>query len=115
LIVHEWSIVESLLAEVEREAARRDARAVHRIHVRIGALAGVEIPLLTAAYETFRARTRCERAELRVESVPARWSCPRCGREPAPGEMLRCRDCGVPARLDAGDEIVLERIELEVP
>jgi Zn finger protein HypA/HybF involved in hydrogenase expression len=27
---------------------------------------------------------------------------------------LRCPDCAVPARLAAGDEIVLDRIEMEV-
>jgi hydrogenase nickel incorporation protein HypA/HybF len=113
--VHEWSIVESLLAEVEREARQRNAREVHRVHVRIGALSGVEIPLLEAAYETFRTRTLCEHAELRVLAVPARWRCPRCEREPAPGEALRCPACAVPAELTQGDEIVLERIELEVP
>jgi Zn finger protein HypA/HybF involved in hydrogenase expression len=30
------------------------------------------------------------------------------------GERLRCPDCGLPAALRAGDEIVLERIEMEV-
>jgi hypothetical protein len=29
--------------------------------------------------------------------------------------VLRCRDCGVPARLIGGDEILLDRIEMEVP
>ena len=28
--------------------------------------------------------------------------------------MLRCAACGTPARLVAGDEILLERIEMEV-
>jgi Zn finger protein HypA/HybF involved in hydrogenase expression len=29
--------------------------------------------------------------------------------------MLQCPRCGVPARLAQGDEIVLDRIEMEVP
>jgi hypothetical protein len=30
------------------------------------------------------------------------------------GGPLRCRRCGVPARLAEGDEIMLDRIEMEV-
>jgi hypothetical protein len=29
--------------------------------------------------------------------------------------VLRCGDCGAAGRLSAGDEILLERIEMEVP
>jgi Zn finger protein HypA/HybF involved in hydrogenase expression len=32
----------------------------------------------------------------------------------APGDVLTCPDCGSPARLEEGDEIVLDRIEMEV-
>jgi hypothetical protein len=46
--------------------------------------------------------------------VAARWSCPGCGRPIASGEILRCPDCLRPARLEAGDEILLEQIEMEV-
>ena len=31
------------------------------------------------------------------------------------GQVLRCSACGSPARLAGGDEIMLDRIELEVP
>ena len=34
---------------------------------------------LTTAYATFRERTICERAELDVQMVAARWECPGCG------------------------------------
>jgi hydrogenase nickel incorporation protein HypA/HybF len=113
--VHEWSIVQSLLEAVDHEARKRGAHQVHRLHVRVGELSGVEIPLLTAAYETFRCRTLCQDADLRVVAVEAEWSCPSCGRRFASGEMLHCSDCALPARLTQGDEIVLDRIELEVP
>jgi Zn finger protein HypA/HybF involved in hydrogenase expression len=33
----------------------------------------------------------------------------------APGAALSCPECAAPARLAAGDEIVLDRIEMEVP
>jgi len=112
--VHEWSIVESLIREAERQAAAHGASRVRRLQVRVGALAGVEIPLLESAYATFRERSCCADAALEVEAVPARWHCARCERDLAPGGRLRCERCGGPAQLASGDEIVLARLELEV-
>jgi hydrogenase nickel incorporation protein HypA/HybF len=112
--VHEWSLVESLLAAAEREARSRGARSIHRVHLRIGELSGVEIPLLETAYETFRERTLCADAPLAIERVAARWACPRCDRDVARSVRMRCEGCDAPAQLAEGDEIVLSRIELEI-
>jgi hydrogenase nickel incorporation protein HypA/HybF len=114
-MVHEYSLVQALVARVETEARARRATSVHGLAVRIGELSGVDVDLFTTAYETFRERTICEHAALHVETVPARWECSTCGGVIERGRALRCRQCGVPARLAAGDEIVLDRIELEVP
>ena len=107
--MHEYSIVQSLVDSVA--AAVPENATVHRIHVAIGDLAGVDCGLLTTAYEVFRDGTLCEHASLTIERVAARWKCPQCGEE----GFLRCTRCDKPARLAAGDEIVLQRIELEVP
>ena len=112
--MHEYSIVSSLLDRVEREAHSRQARSVQKIHLRIGALAGVEVDLLETAFETFRERTVCDRAILDIQNVPAEWACPRCGDLIPPGRALRCPACDLPAALLRGDEIVLQRIEMEV-
>jgi hydrogenase nickel incorporation protein HypA/HybF len=113
--VHEYSIVEALLARVDKEARARGATAVHRLTVRIGELSGVEIDLLAAAFATFRDGTICAEADFDVMPVAAVWTCPACGGPIERGSMLQCRACGVPARLSQGDEILLDRIELEVP
>jgi hydrogenase nickel insertion protein HypA len=112
--MHEYSIVQALVERVEEEVARRGAAAAHRLHVRIGEASGVEIELLKTAYGVFRERTICEKAELSILPVPARWECPRCHAEIRRGSILRCPECAVPARLAAGDEIFLDRIEMEV-
>jgi hydrogenase nickel insertion protein HypA len=113
--MHEYSIVQALVDRVDAEARARKATAVHRLSVRIGELSGVDVDLLTTAYETFRERTICERAELDLQFVPARWECPNCGDLIRRGEVLTCPSCAVPARLVQGDEILLDRIEMEVP
>ncbi len=112
--MHEYSLVQALLDQVDRQARAHHATAIHRLHVSVGELAGVEVELLETAYETFRERTACSGAELTVHPVAARWACPQCGREVARGGPLRCPDCRHPARLEAGDEIILDRIEMEV-
>lgn len=112
--MHEYSIVQALLERVEEEARAHRATAVHRLHVSIGELSGVEADLLATAWEILRDQTICGTAPLQIRPVPARWICSGCGAPIRPGEILRCRTCGQPARLAAGDEIVLERIEMEV-
>mgnify|MGYP006203642271 CR=1 FL=1 len=74
----------------------------------------VDCALLTTAFEVFRGGTICEHAALTIDRIPARWECSRCRGEVARGGFLRCPQCNAPARLAAGDEIVLQRIELEV-
>ena len=111
--MHEYSIVQSLVDSVAAAVGEREA-SVRRIDLAIGELAGVDCALLTTAFDVFRDGTLCERATLTIDRIPARWECSRCGGEVARGGFLRCGLCGTPARLAAGDEIVLQRIELEV-
>ena len=112
--MHEFSLIQALLDRAETEARQRRASSVSRLTVSIGTQAGVERHLFTSAFDVCRRGTLCERAELEVVSVAARFACRLCGREVEPGEVLCCPECGAPARLVSGDEIILDRIELEV-
>ena len=110
--MHEYSIIQSLVDSVA-SSVPRDA-TVHRLEVRIGELAGVDCELLATAYEVFRAGTLCEHATMTISRIPARWECEKCNGQIDRGAVLRCPLCDAPARLATGDEIVLQRIELEV-
>lgn len=112
--MHEYSIVQSLLDSVEDVAKQHPGAAVHHLYVQIGDLAGVDRDLLQTAYETFRDGTLCEAAGMTIERVEARWECPRCHAIFPRGATLRCGACAEPAKLAAGDEILLRRIEMEV-
>lgn len=113
--MHEYSIVASLIDRVQQEAMLHAGTRVHRLHVKIGELSGVELDLLKTAFDTFRERTICDGAELTIDTVAAAWACPSCERQVARGSILRCGECGRPARMVQGDEIILERIEMEAP
>ena len=112
--MHEYSLVQALLARVEREARLRNALAVRRLSVRIGDLAGVDRELFESAFAACREGTVCAGAKLVVRPVHVRWVCSACGTRLASDGPLTCPGCRSPARLLEGDEIVLDRIELEV-
>ncbi len=96
------------------EAAAHHASRVGRVHLTIGELAGVEPDLLKLAFDVFRERSICEGAELVIRMVPASWACRECGHPLERGARLRCETCGRPGELREGDEIILERLEMEV-
>jgi hydrogenase nickel incorporation protein HypA/HybF len=112
--VHEYSIASSLLRMAEEQAAKRGADRVVGLELRIGELAGVELDLLETAWTLVRERSCCEGVDLAVTKVEARWECSGCGAGIARGGLLACPGCGAAARLVAGDELVLDRIEMEV-
>lgn len=113
--MHEYSIVQSLLDKVEATAAANGATTVHGLTVRIGESSGVDAVLLKTAWDTFREKTLCAKAELTIEPVSVSWECPKCGSPPAALDgPLVCPRCASPLKLSAGDEIILSRVELEV-
>jgi hydrogenase nickel incorporation protein HypA/HybF len=113
--MHEYSIVQAMFEQIERVAGERQATAVRGVTVRIGSAAGLDITLFRSAFDLYRMRTICDDAALEVEEVPARWVCPGGDGALPPGQRLTCQQCGRPARLEAGDEITLMKLDLEVP
>jgi hydrogenase nickel incorporation protein HypA/HybF len=110
--MHEYSIIQSLVESVN--ASIPQGAAVHRIDVRIGDLSGVDCELLATAYDIFRVGTVCEHASMNIDRIPVRWECSKCDVPIERGAFLRCSSCGEAAVLAAGDEIILQRIQLEV-
>ena len=112
--MHEYSLVLALLEQVESHLHDRPRALVRRVTVQVGELSGVVPELLRTAFEVAGQGTCCAAADLVLDEVPARWLCRGCEREFAGGEVLTCEVCGAPARLVAGEELTLMRIELEV-
>ena len=113
--MHEYSVVQAMMDRIEQEVAAHGAVAVHRVRLRIGEVSGIEADLLTSAFEIVRVGTTCAGATLDITRVPAQWVCPVCQVPVGAGEILQCGACQAPARLVAGDEILLDQLEMEVP
>ena len=81
--MHELSICQALIEQVERLAAENQASVVTTISLQVGPLSGVEIPLLEHAYPLAAAGTIAEHAQLVIESMPVKVHCNSCGEETA--------------------------------
>jgi len=114
--MHELSLCQDLIGQVESLARQHRARSVACVRVQIGQLAGVEPLLLESAFSIARVGTVAEEAELITELVPPAVSCLACGAESEVGPSnLRCPACGSEeTRVVRGEELILARVELEV-
>jgi len=113
--MHELSICQSLMNQVESIALERNAQCVTSIILAIGPLSGVEADLLKNAYSIASAGTVAEQAELIIETLPIRVKCNQCGSETdASANKLVCKKCGDwRTTLVSGDELLLMSVELE--
>ena len=112
--MHEMSICQSLMDQVERIAKEQGASRVDSIVLSIGPLSGVEPELLSRAYEVSIAQTIAEDAELEIETGPIIVECRSCGASGA-AEVSRlvCPSCGDwQVDLTQGDELLLLRLEV---
>jgi hydrogenase nickel incorporation protein HypA/HybF len=112
--MHELSVCQSMLRQVEAIANREQAISVERITIQIGPLSGVVPELLQQAFTIARCGTKAETAELVTETKPVRVHCLQCGYESdVQANRLLCAQCGdYRTRLISGDELLLASVEL---
>ena len=97
------------------QARLHGATRVHRIVLRIGALAGVEPESLRLAFAVVTRDTLAADAELEIDGVPARAYCAGCAAEfgVEGGAIMACPRCGqFSGDLRQGRELELRRIEM---
>ncbi len=113
--MHELSICQALMHQVEDIAQEREARSVTEIVIGLGPLSGVEAQLLNNAFHIASVGTVAEAAKLIINDLPLRVKCGKCGSESdaAPNKLL-CKNCGDwHTSLISGDELMLMSVELE--
>lgn len=113
--MHELSVCQGLMRQVQQVAQENEATAVTRISLQVGALSGVEPDLLRQAYRIAREGTLAEDAELVVETGPTRVRCRECGSSgQVPPNRLVCPHCGDwRVQVTEGEELLLMSLELE--
>ncbi|HVX12236.1 MAG TPA: hydrogenase maturation nickel metallochaperone HypA [Pirellulales bacterium] len=112
--MHEHSLVQALLAQVERLTDAQGPCEVEEVHVRMGPFSGVEPLLVESAFEALVAGTSLGKARLVIEEVPLSARCAVCGHH---FEVLRfqfrCPACDTrEIEVTGGDGFMLESITL---
>jgi hydrogenase nickel incorporation protein HypA/HybF len=111
--MHELSVCQNLVVQVERIAREQNAR-VSSITIKIGPLSGVEAALVEQAYPLAVAGTCLSAARLIIDSLPVRVHCRICQQDTAAApNRLVCAHCGDwRTELLSGDELLLSSVEL---
>jgi hydrogenase nickel incorporation protein HypA/HybF len=112
--MHELSICQALVSQVEQVAREHRANRVTSIELRVGPLSGVEPHLLEQAFPIAAAGTVAEASELHLDCLPVSVHCGHCGNtSDALPNRLVCGRCGDwRTTLVSGDELQLAHVEL---
>ena len=108
--MHELSLMEDLVAAIERQI---ESGRVAAVHLEIGKLAAVVPDALQFSFEVCAKGTRLEGAVLRVREIPGRARCRKCGVEQEIDFVPPPCACGsIEWQVIGGRELRLEGVEV---
>ena len=113
--MHELALTEGILSIVASEQKKQAFSRVLEISLKIGEYSGV-IPSCIEEFFPLAAKgTAAEGAKLRLQTVPAEFTCSGCGfRGPLPKHTACCPRCGgTEIRMTAGREFYVENLTVE--
>jgi hydrogenase nickel incorporation protein HypA/HybF len=114
--MHEMSIVQALIEQVEGEIERAGQTGrVTRLELAIGTLSGVHADSIRFAFELMSPGTVVEHAELVITHPAAHLTCRQCGAAPEiPELIMTCPACGsTDITIAGGTDLLLQTIELD--
>ncbi len=113
--MHEMSLVQSLLGQVEALMREQQAESVVSIRVSVGRFSGVEPELFRSAYDTVVDLTPVRGAELELVEVPLESRCRECGHQFVHEQFrFECPSCrSRELDIERGEELILESVTLE--
>jgi hydrogenase nickel incorporation protein HypA/HybF len=112
--MHELSLAQALVEQVEAIRVREKADAVVSVTVNIGALSGVDRESFEFAFPLAVEGTPLAGTALGVEDTPLTVTCADCGRESKPDVAdPHCAACGsARTRVTAGRDFLIQAVEL---
>jgi hydrogenase nickel incorporation protein HypA/HybF len=111
--MHERSLVQSLLKQVDAIRRKHDAKHVSEVRVEVGPLSGVEPLLLEAAFEQLASESPVAGAKFVIDEVALLAECQPCGCEFELSSFdFRCPTCRGSVRVTRGDEFLLVSVSL---
>ena len=114
--MHELSVTESLLNLAVRHAQQAGAVRVTDLYLVIGQLSSIVDESVQFYWDMISEGTMCEKAQLHLERIPAKFLCLDCNEEyQLPGELIACPRCnGEHIKVISGDEFRLDHLEAEM-
>jgi hydrogenase nickel insertion protein HypA len=114
LLVHEYSIVQSLLTQCEEIAKENNACSVQKVVVKIGKMSGIEPHLLKTAFHTFKEKTVCDEVEFVMNIQPLIIECNKCNTITELKEIYyKCSQCdSLNVSVIDGEDMFLMTMEL---
>lgn len=116
--MHELSIAEAVVEQVEALRRREGATAVVSVTMAVGEWSGVDAEALRTAFALAAEPVLGSAARLEIESVPVEVRCRSCGASAPPPErsLLMCPACyAADVELVHGRELILRAVALEYP
>jgi len=113
--MHEYSVVQALLEQIEGIAKENDAKEVSKIVVKIGVMSGIEAHLLEIAFNTFKEKTICDSAEFIMNIQPLTIECRECN-EMSELEKIHycCQKCqSTNVKVVDGEDMFLMSLEMQ--
>ena len=117
--MHEMSVVQQMVASLDRELARQGV--LRALQVRVRRASAFSEQALRQAFALYTPGTRLEGAVLEVETVDTQVTCTQCGHtetvaaEDVVNHMVVCPHCGALQLVDEAHELVLVDVTVEVP
>ncbi len=114
-LMHEYSIIQSLIATCGRLAREYDIKKIVKVHITVGRMSGIDPHFLETSYQFFREETVCEHAELVVEIEETEAMCQDCMKAfPVKDFCFDCPSCGsLKSRVVKGKALQITHIEAE--
>jgi hydrogenase nickel incorporation protein HypA/HybF len=114
--MHEASIAKGII-DTAVAALPRPGNKILKITVAAGVMAGVERESLELYFTELSKGTPAQGAALEVKHLPAKLICRECNHQvdyDNTGDLaVRCEACGGANRLQGGDELYIESMEIE--
>jgi hydrogenase nickel incorporation protein HypA/HybF len=104
-----------LIELCEKNAKANNAQKILKVDVKIGKLSGIEPHFLKLTFDTFKAKTVCDGAELAINIQNVVIKCLSCGAksELSNNEFI-CKNCGGnDVKVEDGEDMLLMRLEME--
>lgn len=113
--MHEYSVVQALLEQIEQIAAQNEATKVTKIVTKIGVMSGIEPHLLEIAFNTFKEKTICDGAEFVIHIQPVKIRCRQCEDESELEKIHYCcpRCESIEVDVIDGEDMFLMSLEME--